>query len=602
MLAVLPTVLLAMPGGAFASARVTPQDRAATLALLEARYTYEQAVVAATAASKQAVEALARNLAAECPGVLAGAPGRIPESLLGRRSRTPRQIGEANRELTQRSDLTRELEFALTLARNGPDRQATLEYAGALKSLRWSAPALTALEQADASSLELSLRSAPPHVCADIGAWAASGYRTLAPDTKALVDEQEAIELPFVRLLQGPTGGLSATSLLPYEGPREKALAHKLSRLELESGERDGFDALDTQLERALGVLTQAEVQAREEDTGHPKGSVEIGHGTTAAGGSYAVWIEPRHHGGLVIGGNCKFNVTVEETEGSDGSGAIEILWSGSSGACLPDSHPQPPSVQCQGEGHIAIEAQTPPGVRTVRLQLSDGRRIASHVALVPAKLGGPVGFYYQVVKGPSPTPVSLTELDAHGRVLRVVELAHVAKCVDQERKLTRGGRRTIATAGLPEGPRFSIVGERFSFGGETHLELRAEVVVQEDEGVLGDLTRESGGGRSSTAKPSPFSLETKTGCHPHEYALLYGILKAPADTVLARVAGALRPFQRAQIPRSLHAHGVLAYTALAVEPSEVIVRTPAGKTVFSKSLAGASREVRETCEGEAEG
>jgi hypothetical protein len=61
--------------------------------------------------------------------------------------------------------------------------------------------------------------------------------------------------------------------------------------------------------------------------------------------------------------------------------------------------------------------------VQSARLRLSDGRQITSSVAIVPAQLGGPTGFYYQVVRGPSPIPVSLAELDVNGRVLRMVKL-----------------------------------------------------------------------------------------------------------------------------------------------------------------------------------
>jgi hypothetical protein len=46
----------------------------------------------------------------------------------------------------------------------------------------------------------------------------------------------------------------------------------------------------------------------------------------------------------------------------------------------------------------------------------------------------------------------------------------------------------------------------------------------------------------------------------------------------------------------------VLAYIALPAIPGEVIVRSPRGKTVHAERFAGQAREVRETCEGEAEG
>jgi len=93
-----------------------------------------------------------------------------------------------------------------------------------------------------------------------------------------------------------------------------------------------------------------------------------------------------------------------------------------------------------------------------------------------------------------------------------------------------------------------------------------------------------------------------KTGCQPHEYAILYGVLKAPTDTVLARSSGSLQPLQRVRIPASLHVRGVLAYIALPALPSEVLVRTPTGKTVLTENLANRAREAKETCEGEAEG
>jgi hypothetical protein len=73
-------------------------------------------------------------------------------------------------------------------------------------------------------------------------------------------------------------------------------------------------------------------------------------------------------------------------------------------------------------------------------------------------------------------------------------------------------------------------------------------------------------------------------------------------NPLLARGSGGLQPFQQVRIPANLHAHGVLAYIALPALPSEVLVRTPAGKTVLTENLARPAREDKETCEGEAEG
>ena len=107
VLAGLFLLVLAVPSGAFASARITPRDRAATRAYLEARYVYVQALVASAPAAKAAEEEFVSILGGECPGVLAGAPQETLRTLFASssRARTPRQMGEANRESRQLGDL-----------------------------------------------------------------------------------------------------------------------------------------------------------------------------------------------------------------------------------------------------------------------------------------------------------------------------------------------------------------------------------------------------------------------------------------------------------------------------------------------------------------
>ncbi len=608
VLAALFLVVLAAPAGAFANARVTPGDRAATRAYLQARYAYEQALVASAPASVAAVEGLASSLGGECPGVLAGAahePLRTPlES--PRRNLSPKQIGESNRESRQRGDLQGELSIALDLRLIEPDRQAALAYARAVGSLRWSNEALTVLEHTGAAGLEWDLQSAPPGVCADMKAWVASGYKMLSPATKKLIGEREAVDRPLLRVLRRLLASFRGPDpMLAYEGPRERALARKIDGLERElESARKSLAGVEVGLERTLGLVSGAETAIHE---GPPKGSVEVGHGRTAAGGSYTIRIEPKqskaHPHPAPLG--CQISVELSESETNRNSqGVIRSIGGGSSERCLSRSHPEAPSVQCDnGNGRLTIEAQTLPRARTVRLRLSDGRQITSRVAIVPARLGGPIGFYYQVVRGPSPVPVALTEMDAHGRVLATVRLPRTAKkCVKQSLKLLPGGLRTIASASLPQGPSFSIIGERYSFMGEIHFDLHVEVAA---EGV-GDAFIGGTGivavGGAPKPKARPFALQVKTGCQPQEYTILYGVLKAPKDKVLARSPGGLQPLRRVRIPASLHVHGVLAYIALPAMPSELLVRTPAGKTVFTEKLAGRARELKETCEGEAEG
>ena len=461
---------------------------------------------------------------------------------------------------------------------------------------------MTVLECSSAAELEWELRSAPPNVCADTKAWVASGYNTLSPATKELTGELEAVISPVFDVLRelvanfpDPTDPLWAS-----EGPHEKALAQKTEMLEraANSAHKD----LAAGLERTFGVAqSEIRTEAEEAPVGPTKGSVEIGHGTTVAAGDYTVWLEPKP-GSSPQAPRCPLSIEVLETR-AESTEVSEIDGTGVNEVCLSRSNPRAPSVQCLDAGLLTIEAQTLPRARTVRLNLSDGQQISSRVAIIPAKLGGPAGFYYQVVRDPSPIPVTLTEVDAHGNVLRTIKLPRTARCARESPKRLPGGNRTIAHGSLPQGPSFSIIGERYSFMSEAHFSLRVEVAAGAEANGLISGASSIVVARHLKPKPSPpFALKIGAGCRPHEYAILYGVLKARTDTVLVRSSGSFRSLRHVRIPASLHVHGVLVYIALPAVPSELLVRTPNGKTVFTEKLADRARNARETCEGEAEG
>src|SRR5271166_1644670 len=444
VLAALLLLALPAPSVALAKAGGTRQDRAATRAYLEAQYLLDQSLVASAPASQAATEGVIVALGRECPGVLAGAPHDPLRTLFESlpQSRSPRQTGELEREDRQLNDLQGELELAFAAPAIGLDRQAALAYAHTVGSLRWSSHALTVLERGRAAELEWELQSPPPQVCTDMKAWATSGYSTLSSATKALIRGREAVIRALVHVLE-ELGLPSSDPLAGYEGAPEKALARKIAGLErVLRGVTRTLRPAEAELQRTLGVSVP-------ETEAPSKGSVEIGHGQTAAGSSYTVWLEPKPER------QCQLSLTVQETESSSASnGVIEASSFGTGEACLSRSHPEAPTVECRGEGLLTIEAQTLPDARSVRLHLSDGRQITSTVALVPAQLGGPAGFYYQVLRGPSPVPVSLTEVDADGTVLRTVTLPRRPKCVKQPPpKLIPSVVRTIAIGSLPHGP-----------------------------------------------------------------------------------------------------------------------------------------------------
>jgi hypothetical protein len=587
--------MLAVPVSALRHPRVTPRDRAATRGYLEAELAYARARLAAVPASHERDEALARTLGAECAGVLANAPFKTLSALDEPPERIPsaRERGEQNRLQRQWGDLQLELGFVLGQAPTAAVREAELSYVHKLRSLHWTNPGLTTLEHHDAEALERELQIAPPALCVDMRAWAASGYQRISPGTKAFEAKlNAALSVAFADLARlGPP----LESPLRYAGPRERALEQTLTHLERKQvASLERASALRARIERTLGIPEEHEPQPRQ---GPPSGAIVIGRGRTAAGSSYTIWAAlpgSEAHKGF----SCQQVIGVEEF----GHGNR-----GSRRGCATPAHPQPPTVECD-EGVLTIEAQTVPRARRVRLTLSDGRQIVSHVAVLPARLGGPAGFYYQAVRGPSPIPVSITELDAHGRTLRKQALEPYKGCVKGKPTFTVGPRRTIVRGGVPQGPPFSIIGERAGEEGATRLELHVEV-----EGALADegsatyiafdaRARASARLRAAvTSRVGGFGVQTRTGCRPHEYAILYGVLRDPRDEVLAREGAQTTVFGKARIPAILRARGVLAYLALQSVPSEVLVRSPAGKTVAVEKLTRRAREAKETCEGEAE-
>jgi len=240
-----------------------------------------------------------------------------------------------------------------------------------------------------------------------------------------------------------------------------------------------------------------------------------------------------------------------------------------------------------------------------VRLQLSNGETITSPAILVPARVGAQSGLYYQVVRGPSPIPVSLTQLDAQGGTVTVLNLPAVVECTKHPVKYFPGGIVRLVHESPPQIPAFTIRAERYRKLGTVHFELKLEVSKEESF---------FGGGRGEDFLPEgevipgasvrarrAFAPRASSDCQPQPYAIVYGLLKAPNDTVLAQVSGRLVPLRKVLVPARLHAGGVLAYGAFSPLPTALLVRDARGRTIGREDLAQNARSVTETCEGEAE-
>jgi hypothetical protein len=168
--------------------------------------------------------------------------------------------------------------------------------------------------------------------------------------------------------------------------------------------------------------------------------------------------------------------------------------------------------------------------------------------------------------------------------------------------------------------PAFAIRAKRYRKLGTAHFELDLELLGSELQ-VSGDRSFEDAveqdfypnGGQKLVLLPNgqgftpqqgaqTFEPKASAGCEPLPYAIVYGLLKAPHDTVFARVAGELVPLRTLAIPARLRAGGVLVYGAFSPLPSELLIRDASGRTVRNDDLSQAAAAETETCEGEAEG
>ncbi len=590
-------VLAAAPFASGKGPKVTPEDRASSLAFLRAELAYTRAQLASAPATVAAVQALKSSLEGECAGVMDGAPHETLEGLFTtkRPKLTPRQEGEEKRHERQWSALSSELSWAVGVTELSASHEAAVSFVRAIRALRWSEPSLTTLTTVLAETLELEVNGTLPAVCGDMKAWVSSEYRTLTAATKALERSNEETVSHLLGALLGLKGGLaSASPVSHFASPQEKQLERAVQAAEAQQAAKEAaVEHTVQQLQAGLGLETQGEREATEKPH---KGAVEIGHGRTFTHTRFKVYVEPpQAEPGPLGATECVHPIGVWEPIGRGKRVEQFELPVGPAEGCLPASHP---SRSCLGST-IGLELRTVPAARRVRLTLSSGRQVTSKVFRIPRKLGGPGGVYYQALKGPSPTPVKLEELGARGRVLRTFRLARASRCPAPPRKRPVRRTRTLVSGKLAGGTPFSIRGISTRAAKHSSFELRAEV-ANEPFSLLTLLAGEEGAFGSPRAQHT-FATQLDKGCRPSEFAIVYGVLHAPRDVVLARTATGLVPLAHVEIPAGLHAHGVLAYVALPSVPEELVVRTQAGKTVATISLASAAHAAREVCEGEAE-
>jgi hypothetical protein len=314
-----------------------------------------------------------------------------------------------------------------------------------------------------------------------------------------------------------------------------------------------------------------------------------FGRGGTAAGLTYVVRREapePTARPG------CRVQVSVNFTQPSKHrtSGFLLSEAFGSSLCVSGHNAERQPSTSCSGKVET-ITAAVSANVRSVRMRLSDGRAVTSDVVLVSSGHAIVGGVYAQAIRGPSPHPVALTELDRNGGAVRELRLPPSSPCRPEPRQ-REPVFVPLVTSTTPDGGRFTIEGVRFDFGrNHSHfsLTLRPSTPAYDNEAS----TIEVGG-----PGPKAFEWEAGQACPPHAHAIVYGILHAPGDSVLARTPAGLVQLTKVPIAAQLHAAGPLAYGVFAALPSELIVRRSDGTVLYAESLAKQGREQTEFREG----
>jgi hypothetical protein len=570
--------LAAAAPAATATTPVSPADRAATHVYLEAEYAYASAAAADVGASSGAVEALAASLSRQCPGVLAGAPTESGQ-LGASRPRSARIRGQRARQGHELDALELELTVAEVDAATTPNHAALEALIAAEQSLRWSDARVTTLV---ADLLEVDRESLQPAAfdpCADMSAWRASGFRTLPLQTSEL--EERLIERSLATLGRPSLAGL----LTRYENAQERALQRRTLTLQAQSAEAlFGTEQADKGLRRAIG-LRQPLLEAAEEQ------GVAAASGTTAAGDGYTVQAQPGASSHRV---GCSLEASVEYQPPPRGDGVLEISSGGGENVCLRGRLADgPPEVSCD-EGLLTIVGSVDPGVRFVRLLLSDGRTIVSATVALPANAGAPRRIYVQAIKGPAPFPVSLSELDAGGRLLRKVRLEAVRACRPPP------PRRpptivTLARGTSPTGRPFTIQGASVTLGRERDFSL--DLIGGPSPGSYeeGD---ELGEEASVGAGRQVLSWHARQECPPHGYTIVYGILRQRGASVLARTPSGLVPLHRVPLPARLHERGALVYGVFPALPSQLLVDGARGRRLTTEHLAGYAREAAEFCVG----
>jgi hypothetical protein len=557
----------------------TPGDIAATKALREAELHREQALLKIAPATRSATAAYVASVQRECPGVLHGAP----DPSAGRYSFPgPRKRGELERSEDQLSSVEQEADGALLAAVESLFVPAVDAFQAETAKLTWSDPRIREALDFEASRSGSTPPVSSTSLCADLRAWAASGFQILAPGTKAYTSGLE-------KSLGEPPGALGIIELLrPSESPASRRLEKEIGRVDLSV--RSSFATFGTdagRLKRALGE-PHSPLELRESEPVLARGRTHSGE---------KLVIKRSGQGGLFDA--CKHQVSVEFDFDKHHHGLIRS--SEGEEVCLSHHGARRPSISC-GEGVERLAMAMPAQVRSARLRLSNGREIVAVTVRIAARAdGGPASVYAESLRGYEPHPVMLTELDAAGTEVQSMRISGDVRCRPQP-KVVGPTIVPLVHATTPSGEPFVIEGSLVRFGKHPSLSVSLSFPTRESGlAIGGDFSSSSSSSITIGGKPRAFDQQVSAGCPPRDSWVIYGLLDAPGSTVEVRTAAGLTQLTQVPIAAAYKSGGPLEYGAFASPPLEVIVRRADGTTLYTETPVKEVVEEREYCEGLAE-
>jgi hypothetical protein len=144
------------------------------------------------------------------------------------------------------------------------------------------------------------------------------------------------------------------------------------------------------------------------------------------------------------------------------------------------------------------------------------------------------------------------------------------------------GHAQRIVSVHLPGGPAFSILGQRYRFGGQNDVELQRRFA----EPWRVDVQSNGGWGGVSSSLTDDQGIEVIQGCQVHPFAVIYGPLENNGDSLFVRTPGGMVPLHEVAIPQSLHMAGVFFYGVTTSVPSGFVVRARGGRVVHLMETA----------------